>query len=362
MLHNLKYMDIVEWTTEQITSGVFKAQDKFLSEAELGKKFNCSRQTVRRALEVLEQNGLITRSQGSGTFISMNKTYQSQQSNIVRSKTKTVGFINTYMDSYIFPGIIKGIGHVLSTAGYALELISTENMISGETRCLEFMLTRQLDGIIVEPTRSALPCANLSLYNEINHMGIPLVFIDSFYPELSNPYVALDDEKAGYEAAMHLLSMGHRKISAIFPHSHRQGHMRYLGYVKAHTDYGVPVNDELVCWHTKANMNELLNSKQYLEQLLKSTAVLCYNDTTALGIIDLLHQNGMSIPEDLSIVGIDNSEIARVCSLTSVARPTDEMGSAAANLLISMMNGFEGHNILFPPELVKRSSVRQLLV
>lgn len=353
-------MDIVEWATGQISSGAFKVNDKFFSETELGNKFNCSRQTVRRALEVLEQNGLITRSQGSGTFVSQNKAYQPRQQTIKKDRTPTIGFINTYMDNYIFPGIIKGIEHVLTAEGYAMELISTDNMISGEARSLEFMLSRQLEGFIVEPTRSALPCANLSLYNKINQLGIPLVFIDSFYPELSNPYVALDDEKAGYEAAMYLLSMGHRKISAIFPHSHRQGHLRYLGYVKAHSEYGIPINDELVCWHSRANMNEILNSRQYFEQLLKSTAVLCYNDTTALGIIDLLHQNGRSVPEDLSIVGIDNSEIARISSLTSVARPTEELGAAAASLLISMINGSEGHNILFPPELVKRSSVRQI--
>lgn len=359
-MRNLKYMDIVEWATEQISSGTYKANDKFFSEAELGKKFNCSRQTVRRALEVLEQNGLITRSQGSGTFISPNGAYLPRQPLIGRDRSKTIGFINTYMDNCIFPGIIRGIEHVLSAEGYAMELISTENMIAGETRSLEFMLNRDLDGIIVEPTRSALPCVNLSLYNKINQIGLPMVFIDTFYPELSNPYVALDDEKAGYEATMHLLSMGHRKISAIFPHSHRQGHLRYLGYVKAHTEYGIPVNDEFVCWHSKENMNEILNSKKYLEQLLRSTAVLCYNDTTAVGIVDLLHQYGKSIPEDLSVVGIDNSELARICSLTSIDRPTEELGAAAANLLISMINGSDGHNILFPPKLVKRSSVRQI--
>ena len=271
----------------------------------------------------------------------------------------TVGLISNYMDNYIFPSIIRGIEGVLSASGFALQMVSTNNQVAGETRALQFMMERRLDGLIVEPTRSALPCVNLDLYHTLTQRGMPLVFIDSFYPDLSIPYVALDDEKAGYVATQYLLSMGHRKISGVFPHSHRQGHLRYLGYVKAHAEYGIPIQEDLVCWHSKENMLQILHSNQFLEQLSRSTAALCYNDSTALLIIDLLRQNGKSVPEDLSVVGIDNSELAKVSMLTSVAHPAGHLGEAAAKLLLSMINGSEGRSILFPPQLVVRSSVRQ---
>lgn len=358
MANALKYKDIVDWTMKQLAAGVFKPKDKFLSEASLGEKFNCSRQTVRRALEELEKQGHITRFQGSGTYISADRFYARR--NASGNLNMTVGLINTYMDNYVFPGIIRGIEGVLSEAGFGVELISTNNQIAGETRALQFMMERNLDGLIVEPTRSALPCANLDLYRALGLRGLPIVFIDSYYPELSSPYVALDDEKAGYEATKYLFSMGHRNISSVFPHSHRQGHLRYLGYVKAHADFGIPIHDDLVCWHSRENMHQMLHSQMFLDQLKRSTAVLCYNDATALTVIDFLHQKGIKVPEDLSVVGIDNSEMARITSLTSIAHPAERLGEAAAKLLLDMINGSEGSNVLFPPELVIRGSVRQL--
>lgn len=360
MANALKYMDIVEWTMEQIATGAFKAKDKFLSESALGDKFSCSRQTVRRALEVLEQEGHINRLQGSGTYISSEKTYLRKDSNGVETTYMTIGLVSTYMDNYVFPCILRGIELGFSNTNLAIELVSTNNQVAGEAKALQQMLDRTLDGLIVEPTRSAFPCVNVELFRALSKKGVPIVFIDSFYPELTNPHIALDDEKAGYEATRYLIGMGHKSISGIFPHSNRQGHLRYLGYVKAHADMGVPIRDDLVCWYSKENMYQTLHSDHLLEQLSRSTAALCYNDSTALGIIEFMQDNGKKVPEDLSVVGIDNTELARICSLTSIEHPGERLGEAAAKMLLSMINGGEGSNILFPPQLVIRNSVRQL--
>lgn len=360
MANTPKYMDIVDWTMQQINNGVFKPKRKFLSESMLCKKFSCSRQTVRRALEILEQKGYITRIQGSGTYISSGVHKLKRQSADGKGSFLTVGLISTYIDNYIFPSIIRGIENVFSAGGIAVQMVSTNNLVSGETKALKLMMDRPLDGLIVEPTRSALPCVNIDLYNAIDQMGIPLIFIDSFYPELSFPYVALDDVKAGYVATEYLIGMGHKNIAGIFPHPNRQGHLRYLGYVKALTEHGIHIQDERVIWHSKENMQQILHSKSLLDCLSACTAALCYNDLTALTIIDFLRENGKSVPEDLSVVGIDNSEIATFTSLTSVAHPAENLGEAAAKLLLSMINGSEGNNILFPPRLVVRSSVKDI--
>lgn len=355
-----KYMDIVDWAIEQIASDVFKPKDKFLSEAALGEKFNCSRQTVRRALEVLKQQGYVTRIQGSGTYISPVLRSTRIQTAEKKVMSRTVGLISTFMDNYIFPSIIRGIESIFSSNGIALQLASTSNLISGETRALQLMLDRHLDGLIVEPTRSALPCANLDLYHTIEKSSIPLLFIDSFYPELSIPYITLDDVKAGYMATKYLISRGHRDIAGIFPHSNRQAHLRYLGYVKALTEQGNAIQDHCVFWHSRENMQQVLHSEQLLEGLMECTAVLCYNDSTAVMLIDILKQNNRQIPDDLSVVGIDNSELARISSLTSVVHPAEKLGEAAANMLLSMMDGAEGENILFPPQLIIRTSVKDV--
>ncbi len=360
MANTLKYMDIVDWVTTQIATGALLPKDKFLSEAALGERFDCSRQTVRRALEVLARRGHITRVQGSGTYISADQPDPGSPSAGGEGPSMTVGVISTYLDDYIFPSIIRGIEGVFSTEGFAVQLTSTGNSVAGETRALQLMMARKLDGLIVEPTRSALPCANLDLYKAIARRGTPLVFIDSFYPELSNPYVALDDVKAGYVATQHLLGMGHRRIAGIFPHSHRQGHLRYLGYVKALSEHGIPILDERVLWYSKETMPRLLHGDQLWDHLAACTAVLCFNDATAVTVVEALRERDRSVPEDLSVVGIDDSILARSHSLTSVAHPSDQLGESAARLLLSMIRRSEGSTILFPPRLVVRGSVRKL--
>lgn len=360
MSNTPKYMKIVEWTIKQITTRMFLPKDKFLSEAALSEKFGFSRQTVRRALEVLEEQGYITRIHGSGTYISPGKNQTVQPADKPGKNLKTVGIISTYLDDYIFPNIIRGLESVFTTNGYAIMLASTNNLVSGETRALQLMEERQLDGLIIEPTRSALPCANLDLYHTITKQGLPLVFIDSFYPELSIPYIALDDVKAGYIATQYLLSMGHRNIFGVFPHSHRQGHLRYLGYVKALNEQGISVIDDNICWYSKATNLQLIHSKQVLDLLPECTAVLCFNDWTALMIMDLLRENGRSVPEDLSVMGIDNSKLAKISSLTSIIHPAQQLGEDAAKMIISMINGSEGKSILYPPQLIERKSVLKL--
>lgn len=354
-----KYMDIVEWTIEQVAKGSFKPKDKFLSETELGEKFGFSRQTVRRALEMLEHQGYITRIQGSGTFISQGKFIAGLQSAGHGEPSMTIGIISTYIDDYIFPSIIRGIEGVLSANGYAVQLASTNNFVGLEARALQLMMERRVDGLIVVPTRSALPCVNLDLYNTIKQSGIPIVFINSSYPELSIPYVTLDDVKTGYIATQYLLSMGHTNIAGIFPHIKRQGHLRYLGYVKALADHGIPFQDERVFWYSNDEFLQNMQGDLLWDSLFSCSAALCFNDQMALKIIDFVRQNGFSVPEDFSVVGIDDSELAKISSLTSVVHPSEQLGDAAAKLLLSIINGSEGENILFPPQLQIRSSVGQ---
>jgi len=355
MADSPKYMDIVTWAMQQISTNRFQPNDRFLSEAELGDMFSCSRQTVRRALEVLEHQGSITRVQGSGTYVAPSPSGDPEGDSDAPSMT--VGVVSTYLDDYIFPSIIRGIEEVFSSEGFAIQLTSTKNAVAGERKALQLMLARRLDGLIVEPTRSALPCANLDLYQAFSRKGIPLVFIDSFYPELPNPYVALDDVKAGYVATQHLLNMGHRRISGLFPHSHRQGHMRYLGYVQALSEQQIPIHDDRILWYSKEHP---LQSDHLLDGISDSTAVLCFNDRMALTIIDLLRDKGKRVPEDISVVAIDDSILAKVVSLTSVAHPSEELGGTAARLLLSMIKGAEGNTFLFPPRLVVRDSVRRV--
>lgn len=358
MNHSLKYMDIVEWAKEQIAAGTFQPKKKFFSETKLGEVFGFSRQTVRRALEELEQMGYITRIKGSGTFITDHLSAQTFKPVAKEAASRVIGIISTHLDAYIFPSTIQGMEEVFSASGYTTLMTSTKNQLDGEHRALQIMLERSLDGLIVEPTRSGLPNINLELYRTISLRGIPIVFIDSCYPELSVPYVALDDEATGYIATKHLISLGHKDITGIFTLSDRQGHLRYKGYIKALIEQGLPIREEHIHWYTKETMLRILNSDELWEDLSACSAALCYNDSLALLLMDLLRQKGKRVPEDFSVIGIDNSEVAKTNSITSVAHPKKALGETAAKLLLSMIKGEEGTSVLFPPSLIIRGSAK----
>lgn len=357
MKQSLKYMDIVSWAKEQIALGTFQPGKKFFSENRLGEVFGFSRQTVRRALEELEELGYIMRVKGSGTYVTEVLPDTGLKSSANESVSRVIGIISTHLDAYIFPSIIEGLEKVLNAAGYITLLTSTKNKLEGETRALDLMLDRHLDGLIVEPTKSGLPCINLEQYQTIAQRGIPIVFIDSCYPDFPAPYVALDDEEAGYRATKHLINLGHKKIAGLFTFSDRQGQLRFKGYARALKDHGLGFGEEHVLWYSKETMLQSLYSDDLWDILSDCTAAFCYNDSLALILINQLRQKGLKVPEDFSVVGVDNSEQAQMNSITSISHPGAQLGEAAANLLLSMIRGEEGKSILFPPDLVSRNSV-----
>jgi GntR family transcriptional regulator of arabinose operon len=353
-----KYEHIVSWIAEQVAGGAFEPGSRLLSENELCAKFGFSRQTVRRALEVLEQGGHITRVQGSGTFIAGTAAAAAHTPPANAASNPTIGIISGWLDDYIFPGIIRGIESVCTANGYVLQLISTRNEADAEARALQYAMDNRLAGLIIEPTQSGLPCVNEPLYREVQKSGIRLVFTNSHYPEVNAPFVALDDEAAGCLAANHLIRMGHRAIAGLFPKNNRPALLRYRGYIHALEQHALPAEDLRIHWYNQENMPQMLNDRLLWDCLSGCTAAVCYNDQLALKLIALFRERHLSIPEHLSLVAIDNSELARISALTSITHPLDRLGEAAATLLLSVIKGGEGRSMLFLPQLAVRGSVR----
>ena len=114
--------------------------------------------------------------------------------------------------------------------------------------------------MIVEGTKTALPNPNIDLYANLKEQGIPVVFINGFYPELKKPiYVVADDRAGGRTLCETLLKKGHRRIAGIFKSDDIQGHRRYAGYAEALRAAGIPLNDDNVLWFTTENRDDLLS-------------------------------------------------------------------------------------------------------
>lgn len=352
-----KYMFLVNWVKDQIAQGELKYGDKLYSENELCGIFGISRQTVRQAVGILEQEKYVERHRGSGTFIVFNK-------NDHRVPTKKIGVISTYIGEYIFTNILKSIEGVLSGSGYTMQLTFTHNKIENERRALQTMLDSDVDGIIVEPTKSGLPNPNISLYHDIVHRGIPLVFFNAVYPEESFPVVSLDDTAAGELAARYLLEAGHERLGALFQSDDIQGRLRYSGFLQALTKANIPVNGENIIWFTTEDITDLsLYPERIVKRLSGCTGVVCYNDQIATRLVRMLRQADILVPEQLSVVSIDNSDLAGMCEvpLTSIANPVTLLGeTVASNILSLIQNPQFDANKQFAPVIVERASVKRI--
>lgn len=358
-----KYQQLKEYIIEYIIKENLHAHDPVFTENELVNKFNVSRHTVRKALDELENEGWIYRKQGAGTFCADRSTVRSVDS-------KNIAVITTYINDYIFPRIIKGIDQVLSKEGYTILLYNTNNRIEKEIDILENILTKNIKGIIIEPTKSALPHINLNYFQEFKRKGIPYIFINSYYDELKPSYVIQDDEAGGFIATEHLIKLGHRDIAGIFKSDDNQGLNRYKGYVKALREYGLRIKEDHIIWYTTEEMKTKppqMITQIFNEEAEKPTAIVCYNDQIAMWVIEALRNSGLSIPDDVSIVGFDDSDYAVLSDvkLTSVIHPKEEMGREAARILFKLIDmgskAFEEPiNICIKPELKVRTSTKKI--
>lgn len=359
MTAKTKYFVLMEELKGDIVSGRLKPGDKLPSENELSASRRVSRHTVRKALSILEQEGFIEAEHGRGTFVSKKAGSRKGSGNIA--------VITTYLSDYIFPRVIQGIDSVLTANGYSIILKNTGNSRVKESRCLEEILEKDVEGLIVEPSKSEILCANKALYEKLDFYQVPYVFIQGYYAQMKDkPHILMDDCMGGYLVTNYLIGLGHRRILGIFKADDSQGKERHKGYVKALSEAGYAYDPDMVIWfHTE---DRAVKPAKVLELMLDNgvliDGIVCYNDQIALEVIKALQKKKLRIPEDISVTGYDNSFIAEngAVKLTTIAHPQEKLGAMAAELLLEKLNGVPDEESrverVLKPELIIRESCR----
>jgi GntR family transcriptional regulator, arabinose operon transcriptional repressor len=353
-----KYQILKEYIINLIKTKELTNGEKIFSENELAEKFDISRHTVRQAIGELVAEGWIYREQGKGTFVDKN----SSEKLIV---PKMIGVITTYINDYIFPSIIRGIDSVLSTEGYNIILSCTYNQHEKERVCLDNMKNQNLAGLIVEPTKSALPNPNLDLYRELIKNGVKVLFIHGSYNDFDSSHVVEDDIEAGYLATRYLLNLGHTKIGGIFKMDDIQGHLRFAGFQKAYKEIGLSFPDARIFWfNTDEVDNKFENggNDRFSAHLSDCSAVVCYNDEISVKVINTLRGKGLGVPENISLVSFDDSALASSSEikLTSVAHPKEQLGIEAGKSILELIKKNEKYyQVKMQPELIIRGSTKK---
>lgn len=352
-----KYGDLIHYLENLITEGNLKAGDKLPSENELTELFGISRQTVRKAIGLLEEQGTVRRVRGSGTYVSFDRKENLEHRN-------RIAVVTTYVESYIFPKTIQGIEKILFERGYSVQISFTNNTLEREKNVLTDLISRDdVAGIIVEGTKSGLPNPNLYLYRQLMNRKIPIVFINTYYPELDVPHVSLNDVKAAETAVNYLIGKGHENIGAILKLDDGQGRLRYLGYLKAMEAAGLPVTDSRLVWIDTDESKQLNYCRdKILNRVEECSALFCYNDQIAFQLIRMLDERGIRVPEDVSVISVDDSDLAlhSEVQITSLPHPKEKLGAKAAEVLLDMIEGKKSANTVeFDTRVVERQSVAE---
>lgn len=357
-----KYKHVKNQIKAWITEGKIKPDEKIQSENELVEIFQVSRHTIRQALNELVNEGWLYRQQGRGTFC------KERSEKTVNHIDRTIGIITTSITDYIFPSIIRGIESYLSEKGYNLLLASTNHDINRERKCLENMLGQKLDGLIVEPTKSAIYNPNLNTYLNIEKNKIPYVMINASYSGLEPASITVDDEQGGFLAAEHLIKLGHTKIGGIFKIDDLQGVNRMKGFMRACREFDVPIQPgSILTFMTEDQSANLHTSiRELVAEPNRPTAFFCYNDQIALMLLDVIREKSLRVPEDISIVGFDDSQLALASEVkfTTLTHPKMEMGLLAAKMVVDAIENQKelriADEVVYKPELVIRNSTRQI--
>ena len=353
-----KYVALANIIREEIQNGTYRPGDKLPSENDISALHGISRETVRQTLSVLEMEGLIERRRGSGSVVK-SRTIAPPSAN--GNGRKTVAVITTYIGEYIFPDILRAIEEVLTNNQYLMMIFATKNRVDNERRILMDILEQPLAGLIIEGTKTALPNPNIDLYNEFERRGVPIVFIHGWYPELTSCVrVVADDKMGGVIATEYLISKGHKKIAGIFKSDDIQGHLRYAGYTEAMRANNLPIVDDNVLWYTT-------ESKEMITALEKNvvancSAVLCYNDEVAVQLMNQLKQDGVRVPEDISIMSFDNSTYSELSTprISSCSQHKWQVGFQSAEKMISLINGKPQESSVLPWRVIEKESIRAL--
>jgi LacI family transcriptional regulator, purine nucleotide synthesis repressor len=277
------------------------------------------------------------------------------------NSTRTIGMLVTQSTNPFFSEVIDGVESYCYRQGYTLILCNTGGIEEKQREYTRMLAEKRVDGILVM-------CSDLTkelLQILDGYSDIPKVIMD-WGPQSSQADKIIDNsEEGGYLATKHLIDHGHEKIACLSGHlSKAVCQERILGFRRAMTDANLPINED---WILEGNFEcdtAVLAADKIIAMDEHPTAVFCFNDTMALGLMSRLQQRGIRVPEDMSIIGYDNIEISEYFSppLTTIHQPKRRVGKNAFEILLQRIKTKEHDRRVFEmhPEIVERNTVRTI--
>jgi LacI family purine nucleotide synthesis repressor len=277
------------------------------------------------------------------------------------NSTRTIGMLVTQSTNLFFSEVIDGVESYCYRQGYTLILCNTGGIYEKQRDYIRMLAEKRVDGMLVM-------CSDLTeelLQMLEKHSDIPKVIMD-WGPESSQADKIIDNsEEGGYLATKYLISKGHTDIACLSGHYEKAVcKERIIGFNRALAEAGIEMKDDRILEGNFECDTAVIAANRIAAMEDRPTAVFCFNDTMALGLISRLQQLGVRVPEDISVIGYDNIELAEYFSppLTTIHQPKRRVGKNAFEILLERIKdkGHEKRIFEMHPEIIERHSVKDI--
>jgi len=274
-----------------------------------------------------------------------------------KNLTNTIGVIFSDIENPFYAEALKGIETVCKKHGYNLIFCNTHENYKEEREAIQLLLEKRVDGLILIPVEGSEK--NIPILSKLN---IPIVFLARYLKGYGGSRVVFDDINAGYIATSYLISKRHKVIAHIAGSPNTScTNDRLKGYREALQDHGIGFDPELVRYTNSMMSSGKDATLKLLRERPDITAIFGYSDFVAFGIIEALQELGKKIPDDVAVIGCDDTFIASLIGLTTIGFPKENMGMLAARILLRqiqiMKEGTDYNDIkvrISKPTLIKR--------
>ncbi len=282
---------------------------------------------------------------------------------LVTGKSQTIGVVVPDISNGFFAEMVHHLQLELNKYSYDIILCNSEEKMSNDIKYIRLLSGRKVDGLVLTLSAESMEEKNRrQLRQLLKETAVPYIFFDRYLTG-QDYAVSADNKDSGYRIAKLLLEHGHTNIGVITgPCSLNSSINRLAGFVKAMQEQGIDLPKEnIYSGHYDAESG-YAGARQLLQNR-GITAIFAFNDMQAFGVMRYAREQGIGIPEDVSLVGFDDTYFASMTepSLTSIKQPVKEMAHEASKMIVDVIGSAECvKTVKLKTKLIERNSVRQI--